>query len=98
MPPSRDVRTDCSWTPARTQLDADEYTSGLRPVGEASSFGSFEPVTGQRTFTRHKAVAVDLSRVNSTLEYLMILILGYPTMRQAGWVFDFPAERWTLTE
>jgi predicted aspartyl protease len=55
------------------------------------------PVIGQRTFTAHRAVAVDLSGVNSTLEYPMDLILGYPTLRQADWLFDFPAKRWTLT-
>jgi hypothetical protein len=55
------------------------------------------PVIGQRAFTAHQAVAVDLSRVNSTLEYPMDLILGYPTLRQADWLFDFPAKRWTLT-
>jgi hypothetical protein len=27
----------------------------------------------------------------------MDLILGYPTIRQADWLFDFPARRWTLT-
>ena len=48
-------------------------------------------------FGPHQAVAVDLSRVNSTLEYPMDLILGYPTIRQADWLFDFPARRWTLT-
>lgn len=55
------------------------------------------PVIGQRAFTAHQAVAVDLSRVNRTLEYPMDLILGYPTLRQADWLFDFPAKRWTLT-
>jgi hypothetical protein len=30
-------------------------------------------------------------------EYPMDLILGYPTLRQADWLFDFPAKRWTLT-
>ena len=55
------------------------------------------PVIGQRAFTSHKAVAVDLSTVNSTLELPMDLILGYPAIRQADWLFDFPARRWTLT-
>jgi hypothetical protein len=55
------------------------------------------PIIGQRAFTSHKAVAVDLSQVNSTLEIPMDLILGYPTIGQAGWLFDFPARRWTLT-
>jgi len=55
------------------------------------------PVIGQHTFARHKAVAVDLSPVNATLEYPMDLILGYPAIRQAGWFFDFPAGAWTVT-
>ena len=39
------------------------------------------------------ADAVDLSQVNSTLEFPMDLILGYPTIGQADWLFDFPAKR-----
>jgi hypothetical protein len=57
-----------------------------------------ESVIGQRAFGRHKAVAVDLSRVNSSADFPMDLILGYPTLRQADWLFDFPARRWTLTQ
>jgi hypothetical protein len=55
------------------------------------------PVIGQRSFGRQKVVAVDLSGVNSTLDYPMDLILGYPTLRQADWLFDFPARRWAIT-
>jgi hypothetical protein len=28
---------------------------------------------------------------------LLLMILGYPTIRLAGWLFDFPARRWTIT-
>jgi hypothetical protein len=56
-----------------------------------------EAIIGQRAFGSHKAVVVDLSPVNSSLEYPMDLILGYPTLRQADWLFDFPARRWVLT-
>ena len=55
------------------------------------------PVIGGRSFASHKAVAVDLSGVNSAADQPMDLILGYPTIRQADWLFDFPARRWTLT-
>jgi hypothetical protein len=55
------------------------------------------PAIGRRAFGSHKAVAVDLSGVNSTLDYPMDLILGYPTIRQADWLFDFPARRWAVT-
>jgi hypothetical protein len=52
---------------------------------------------GGRTFAGHEAVAVDLTRANAAIEIPMDLILGYPTLRQANWLFDFPARRWTLT-
>ena len=52
------------------------------------------PVIGGREFDGHLAVAVDLSAANSTLSYPMDLIIGYPTIRQADWLFDFPARRW----
>jgi hypothetical protein len=45
------------------------------------------PVIGQHAFSRHRAVAVDLSPLNSTLEKPMDLILGYPTIRLANWLF-----------
>lgn len=56
-----------------------------------------EAIIGQRTFGSHKAVVVDLAPVNSSVEYPIDLILGYPTLRQADWLFDFPAKRWVLT-
>jgi len=40
---------------------------------------------------------VDLSRANATLDLPMDLILGYTTLRQANWLFDFPAKRWAIT-
>jgi hypothetical protein len=55
------------------------------------------PVIGQRVFAPHRVVAADLSSANSAAEHPMDLILGYPTLRQAEWLLDFPAGRWTLT-
>jgi predicted aspartyl protease len=55
-----------------------------------------ESVIGPRPFGRHKAAVVDLSHVNDSAEQPMDLILGYPTLRQADWLFDFPAKRWTV--
>jgi gag-polyprotein putative aspartyl protease len=52
---------------------------------------------GGAVFAPHKVACVDLSQANSTLARPMDLILGYPTLRQADWLFDFPAERWALT-
>jgi hypothetical protein len=72
-------------------------TDGSGAQAETPVLMMAAPVIGQRAFTAHQAVAVDLSGVNSTLEYPMDLILGYPTLRQADWLFDFPAKRWALT-
>ena len=55
-----------------------------------------EAVIGGRRFGRHRAAVVDLSHANSTIELPMDLILGYPTLRQADWLFDFPASRWAV--
>ena len=52
------------------------------------------PVIGGREFNGHLAVAVGLSAANSMLSPRMDLIVGYPTIRQADSLFDFPARRW----
>jgi hypothetical protein len=57
-----------------------------------------EAVIGGRSFGKHKAAVVDLSRVNSTIELPMDVILGYPALRQADWLFDFPARRWMVMD
>lgn len=54
-------------------------------------------VLGRRAFPAHKVAAVDLSHVNATIEVPMDLILGYSTLRQANWLFDFPRRCWALT-
>jgi predicted aspartyl protease len=55
------------------------------------------PTIGGVRFQRHKVAVVDLSQTNSALDRPMDLVLGYPTLRQADWLFDFPASRWTIT-
>ncbi len=55
-----------------------------------------EAVIGGRSFGKHKAAVVDLSHANSTIELPMDVILGYPALRQADWLFDFPARRWMV--
>jgi predicted aspartyl protease len=76
-------------------------TTGTDVTGatmETPSVLMAEAVIGGRPFGRHRAAVVDLSRANSTTDLPMDLILGYPTLRQADWLFDFPASRWTLAD
>jgi hypothetical protein len=76
-------------TSAGTDVNGDRFETPLLLMAA--------PIIGQRRFSGHNAVAVDLSGVNSTTDRPMDLILGYPAIRQADWFFDFPAGRWTLT-
>jgi hypothetical protein len=55
------------------------------------------PEIGQRKFSEHTVVTVDLTEANSTTDLPMDMIIGYPTIRQANWLFDFPAGKWQLT-
>lgn len=55
-----------------------------------------EAVIGGHSFTRHKAAVVDLSHVNGPTGQPADLIVGFPTLRQADWLLDFPAKRWAV--
>jgi hypothetical protein len=53
---------------------------------------------GGAAFAPHKVAGVDLSHVNSTVEIPMDLILGFSTLSQANWLFDFPRKRWAISK
>jgi predicted aspartyl protease len=53
---------------------------------------------GGHTFPTQRVAAVDLSRVNATLERPMDLIVGYNLYSGAHWLFDFPRRRWRITK
>jgi predicted aspartyl protease len=56
-----------------------------------------EAVIGRRPFRPHPVVAADLTGVNRTLDLPMDLILGFPTISQADWLFDLPRRLWAIT-
>lgn len=51
---------------------------------------------GGHAFSVHKVVGIDLSFVNSKIEHPMTMILGYSTLHQADWTFDFPGRKWGI--
>lgn len=53
---------------------------------------------GGYTFPTQRVAAVDLARVNATLERPMDLIVGYNAYSKARWLFDFPRRRWRITK
>jgi hypothetical protein len=53
---------------------------------------------GGYTFPTQRVAAIDLSRVNATLERPMDLGIGYNLYSKAHWLFDFPRRRWRITK
>lgn len=54
-------------------------------------------IIDRHEFPAHKVAEVDLSALNSRIELPMAMILGYTTLSQANWYFDFPGNRWAIT-
>jgi predicted aspartyl protease len=65
---------------------------------ETPLFSMVSPMIGRQEFSPHTVAGVDLSHVNAHAELPMDLILGYTTLRQANWVFDFPRKRWAISQ
>lgn len=63
---------------------------------ETPTFIMAETSIGGVAFASHRVAAVDLSPANAALTEPMDMILGYTTLRQASWLFDFPAQRWAV--
>jgi hypothetical protein len=55
------------------------------------------PSIGGIALPSHKVAVVDLSSVNATVERPMDFILGFTTLNQGDWQFDFPAARWSVS-
>jgi hypothetical protein len=64
---------------------------------ETPMYSMSTTIVGSTAFPPHKVAGVDLSRVNSTIEAPMDLILGYNTLRRANWLFDFPGKKWAIS-
>ncbi|GHO67458.1 hypothetical protein KSC_063500 [Ktedonobacter sp. SOSP1-52] len=65
---------------------------------ETPLFIMTSPIIGNYAFSPHKVAGVDLPHVNSHIDIPMDLILGYTTLRQANWLFDFPRKRWAISK
>jgi len=53
-------------------------------------------IAGQK-FRPHKVAGLNFSDVNSKIEIPMVFTLGFSTLRQAEWVFDFPNLTWGIS-
>jgi Aspartyl protease len=89
---------DQSFHRAHPHLFAEAGTT----VGRDGSGASFEtpvylmsgPMIGGVQFGPSLAAVIDMSAMNHGLQYPMDMIVGYPTYRQAEWLFDVPGRGW----
>lgn len=51
-----------------------------------------------KEFQPLKVAAVDFSISQDKIENPLNVVLGYSTIRQANWLFDFPKRRWAITK
>jgi hypothetical protein len=65
---------------------------------ESPMFMMASTIIGNQEFPPYRVAGVDLSHVNSVTEIPMDLILGYNTLCQANWLFDFPRKRWAISK
>ena len=74
---------------------------GTDATGMSSKTGTYTmdgPTIAGHRFASHRVAIVDLSPANASLAQPMDLILGYPLLSQADWIFDYPALRWAITK
>ncbi len=72
------------------EVGKSQGTDAIGANMETPLFIMASPMIGRHEFSPHTVAGVDLSHVNAHAELPMDLILGYTTLRQAHWVFDFP--------
>lgn len=74
-------------------------STGTDSTGTSSETPTFsvKAVTiGGMQFGPHMVVGLDLSHVNSKIDHPFDFLLGYSTLKQANWLFDFPSKKWGL--
>lgn len=55
-------------------------------------------VVAGRKFQPLKVAAINFSISQTKIENPLNVVLGYSTLRQANWLFDFPRRKWAITK
>jgi gag-polyprotein putative aspartyl protease len=82
------------------------FTGAGRSTGTDSTGAQFStstctlagPRIGGVELGSSKVAVIDMSPMNRDLEFPLDLIIGYPLLHQANWLFDFPVRRWAPPE
>ncbi|MEO6472468.1 MAG: retropepsin-like aspartic protease [Aeromicrobium sp.] len=88
------------WLQHSEMFSAAATTLGTDATGrqvEVPTHMMAEVEIGGEVFVQHKVAVVDLSAANDDLDQPMDLLLGFTTLRQARWYFDFPRKAWSVT-
>jgi hypothetical protein len=82
-----------------TQFEEAGYSTGTDPSGTEMRTPVFlmaAMIIDGQEMAPHRVAGVDLSGMNAMLETPIELSLGYTTLCQANWIFDFPRKRWAI--
>lgn len=67
--------------------------AGIQQSGQIHTLAG--PSVEGLQFAAHTAAVVDLRFINAGAQRPVDLVVGYPMLRQAIWVFDFPQRSWS---
>jgi hypothetical protein len=82
-----------------TMFEKIGMSTGTDSIGTSSETPTLKMKSvkiGGMQFSPHMVVGLDLSHVNSKIDHPFDFLLGYSTLKQAHWHFDFPAKKWGL--
>lgn len=78
------------------QIGRDVGTDSTGSQMETPIYRMDSVVIGGKEFPPAKVVGVDLSHVNASTDLSFDFILGFSTLRNADWLFDFPQRKWAI--
>ncbi len=78
------------------KLGTSEGTDSTGKMSETPTFILNKLVVGGVSFAPHMVVGLDLSHINSQIDHPFSFLLGYSTLHQADWLFDFPKKEWAV--
>jgi hypothetical protein len=77
-------------------IGADVGTDSTNAKEETPLYIMEPIIIGNKKFPRHKVASVPLTNVQSASGMSMNFILGFSTLSNAKWLFDFPQRKWSI--
>ena len=80
------------------QIEAEVGTDSMGSTADTPMYIMEPFLIGDKVFPRHKVAGVNLDHIKSVSDISMDFILGFSTLRNADWLFDFPQKKWTIVD